>query len=325
MKHRPHTLAILPLLLCAAVTSQAQVVFKPAAERVEVEIDGRHFTTFHFGAEHAKPFLHPLNTTTGLAVTRGVPPDKGAGESVDHPHHRGLWFAHDSLGGYKFWNEPKPERAGDAAYLARFGRMKAKGAPTFKGGKSSGTLAAEFDLTAPEKGGFGTLSEQFTFRRSGANHVVDVTVTILADRGAAIRMGDTEEGTFALRLADEFQQKRGATLLNSDGLKGTENIWGKRARWVDYSTTLKGERVGVAVFDHPQNPKHPTYWHARGYGLLAANPFGEHDFHKDPARDGGVTIPPGGKLTFRYRVVIHPGDAEAAAVEKLAAAFAGEK
>lgn len=313
------------LLLLCAVTAQAQVVFKPAAAKIEVEIDGRPFTTFHFGAEHAKPFLHPLRTTTGLAVTRGVPPDKSAGETVDHPHHRGLWYAHDGISGYKFWNEPKPERAGDAGYLAGFGRMKVKGAPTCKGGKTSGTLAAEFELIAPDKGSLGSLREQFTFRRNGANHIIDVTITLLADRGAVIKMGDTEEGALGLRLADEFRQDRGALLTNSNGLRGTENIWGKRARWVDYSTTLKGEKVGVAVFDHPQNPKHPTYWHARGYGLYAANPFGEHDFHKDPARDGSVTIPPGGKLTFRYRVVIHPGDAETAAIEKLASAFAGEK
>jgi Methane oxygenase PmoA len=115
--------------------------------------------------------------------------------------------------------------------------------------------------------------------------------------------------------------ERGATLSNSDGLVTTEKIWGKRAKWVDYSTTLKGQKAGVAILDHVKNPKHPTYWHARGYGLCAANPFGEHDFHNDKSRDGSVTIPKDGKLEFRYRVVIHPGDAKDAKVEELSAAF----
>jgi len=90
---------------------------------------------------------------------------------------------------------------------------------------------------------------------------------------------------------------------------------------VDYTTTLKGQRVGVAIFDHPENPKYPTYWHARGYGLCAANPFGEHDFHNDKSREGSVTIPKGGELEFRYRVMIHPGDAREAKVDELSARY----
>jgi hypothetical protein len=77
--------------------------------------------------------------------------------------------------------------------------------------------------------------------------------------------------------------------------------------------------LGIAIFDKPSNPKHPTYWHARGYGLFAVNPFGEHDFYNDPKRDGSITIPAGGSLTFRYRVFIHDGDAAEA---KVAEAYA---
>jgi hypothetical protein len=149
-------------------------------------------------------------------------------------------------------------------------------------------------------------------------------MTIFADKGVALKLGDTEEGTFGLRLADEFREDHGATLLNSDGLTGSAKIWGKRAKWVDYTSTIAGQKCGVAIFDHPSNPKHPTYWHARNYGLNAANPFGEHDFYKDKSRDGSMTIPAGGKLEFRYRVVIHPGDAAEAQVEKLYQHFAGK-
>ena len=81
--------------------------------------------------------------------------------------------------------------------------------------------------------------------------------------------------------------------------------------------SLKGEKLGIAILDHPQNPKHPTYWHSRSYGLFAANIFGEHDFYNDKKRDGSMTIQPGQELRFRYRVIIHPGDSKTADIAKM--------
>ena len=163
------------------------------------------------------------------------------------------------------------------------------------------------------------------FSARGGSRVVDVRVTIRADQGVALKMGDTEEGSLALRLRDEFREDRGAVLSNSDGLIGTKNIWGKRAKWVDYSTVVGSDKVGVTIFDHPGNPKYPTYWHARGYALCAANPFGESDFLKDKTRDGSLAVPAGGSLTFRYRVLIHPGGVDSADTARWAADFAKEK
>jgi hypothetical protein len=80
---------------------------------------------------------------------------------------------------------------------------------------------------------------------------------------------------------------------------------------VDYSGPVEGQTVGVLVIDHPSNPRHPTYWHSRAYGLLAANIFGVHDFLNDKTQDGSLTVEPGQSVRFRYRVVIHPGDVSA--------------
>jgi hypothetical protein len=110
-----------------------------------------------------------------------------------------------------------------------------------------------------------------------------------------------------MRLRDEFRQDRGAVLRNSEGLRGTENIWGKPARWVDYSAEVEGRETGVAMYDHPENLRNPGRWHARGYGLCAANPFALGDFTGDESLDGGYQIPAGGELALRYKVVIHEG------------------
>ena len=160
------------------------------------------------------------------------------------------------------------------------------------------------------------------FSRSNGRNIADFDIRLTALQDS-VRLGDTKEGTFAVRLATELEEQhlratgipRTGRIWTSEGLQTEAAAWGKRARWVDYSGTIEGRPLGVAILDHPDNPKHPTYWHVRGYGLFAANAFGEHDFHADPNRDGSITIAKGGTLRFRYRVVIHPGRTPEAAVE----------
>jgi hypothetical protein len=314
-------LIALTLLLLSSLAHAGTVVFKSEPGKITVEIEGKTFTNYYYNWKTANPFLLPLKTTTGLTVTRGFPVEKVEGESSDHIWHHGLWYTHGDINGVDFWREITGDPAQDKKFPLPVGRLVARSEPKTAAEGKTGTLTAELDLMTPEKKSLGTVVESFTFYRQAANYVVDLHVTLRADQGVALKMGDTEEGALGLRFADEFRQDRGATLSNSDGLATTEKIWGKRAKWVDYSTVLKGQKVGVAILDHPKNPKHPTHWHARGYGLCAANPFGEHDFHNDKSRDGSVTIPPGGKLEFRYRVVIHPGDATEAKVEEISKAY----
>lgn len=307
----------------SAIPLEGPVTFTQRDQRIEIQVNGKPFSTFHYGKDWPKPFLHPLHASSGTIVTRGYPLEKIEGESNDHFWQRGLWFAHGDINGIDFWREASGDKTIDAKLPLPVGLIAAKAKPKFKSESGAGTLSADFNLVAPGEKIIGTISQQYTFRCSDANIVIDVRAAVLADRGISLKLGDTEEGLLGFRFADEFKEDRGAALTNSEGLKGTEKIWGKRARWVDYSTSIKGEKLGVAIFDHPQNPKHPTYWHARGYGLNAANPFGEHDFRNDKSLDGSVTIPSGGNLSFHYRVVIHPGNADG--IEKLYQAFAQEK
>jgi hypothetical protein len=44
---------------------------------------------------------------------------------------------------------------------------------------------------------------------------------------------------------------------------------GQASPWCDYSGTLGTEKVGVAILDHPENPRHPVRWHA---GRTACSP-----------------------------------------------------
>jgi hypothetical protein len=136
---------------------------------------------------------------------------------------------------------------------------------------------------------------------------IDYEITVKASEGDLV-FGDTKEGSMGIRTHPGLRIDKGATALNSGGVQG-KDIWGKRAKWVDYSADIDGHKVGVAMMDHPSNPRYPTWWHAREYGLVAANPFGIADFEKKPKGTGDMKLKQGESVTFRYRVLFHGGDA----------------
>ena len=173
-------------------------------------------------------------------------------------------------------------------------------------------MRAAFDLLTTDGQVIASESQSYTFSGDEQSRIIDCEFTISANHDP-VKIGDTKEGTFAIRLAKALDSPPGR-MLNSDGAVGEKAIWGKRADWVDYDGNVAGEDLGIAVFDSPRNLRHPTYWHARHYGLLAANPFGVKEFTHDRKQDGSFAIPAGGSLTLRYRVLIHHGDFEQAHV-----------
>jgi hypothetical protein len=193
-----------------------------------------------------------------------------------------------------------------------------------KSGKKSGSLAAIFDWVDPQGKPILTESRTIVFYSNPTMRIMDFDINLKALE--KVKFGDTKEGTFAIRLAAGLEEpvkkslptpKRTGLMVNAEGAKGEKNVWGKRSPWVDYAGELEGEKLGIAIFDNPANPKHPTYWHSRSYGLFAANIFGEHDYYNDKSRDGGVTVEAGNSLRFRYRVIIHPGEAASAGIAEL--------
>lgn len=320
--HRRIALLTLSLILTAVSSCLGAEFVKLArhGDQIEVQIGGKPFTTYYFGADSPKPYLHPLRSAQGTIVTRGWPMVRDIpGESHDHPHHRAMFFAHGDINGVDFWGEGTPTQAQQTVkgklysseelpkgrtVFAKLDEMESKG--------DTGTIRAEFNLVDSAGAIIGQEIQDYTFRGDAENRIIDCAFTIRATKTSS-KMGDTKEGTFAIRLVKALEEPTGH-MLSSTGAVGEREIWGKRADWVDYSGEVAGENLGIAIFDNPSNIKHPTYWHARGYGLFAVNPFGEHDFYNDPLRDGSVTIPAGGALTLRYRVYMHHGDAKEADV-----------
>ncbi len=300
------------LALCFQLAaSAAPVKLKQTGSRVEVEINGKPFTAFYFGADTAKTYLMPLQTAHGMVISRPFPVgnDVSKGDpkaSSFEPHQRPLYFAHGNIDGLNFWAEPAFQKYYGEHSRQAFGKIAQPTVDKVSSGDSVGSLRATFALVDPNGRSIGKETQVFTFRGDDKTRTIDCSFTISASAGP-ITFGDTKEGTFAIRLGPELSAPLGQ-MLNSAGGHGEKEIWGKPADWVNYSGAVSGQRVGIAVFDHPKSFRHPTTWHARGYGLLAANPFGWRAFTSDPAKDGSWTVPEGGSIDFRYRVVIYDGD-----------------
>ena len=299
----------LALLFAAAACLPAQSTHALAYSTSDhsISIAGKPFATFHYGVEANKPYLAPIYSASGKIITRRFPMQEVAGESHDHLHHRGLWFSYDDVNGVKFWeNDPSYTKPHIGKIVVRDSRW------------TTPTLSATMDWVAP--GGNTLLVENRKMIFAGDEKIRTIDFEITLTAAEDVTFGDTKEGAFAIRLDDQFTERKGGKMVNAEGLIGMANVWGKRSNWVDYSTTLDGERLGVAIFDHPANPRHPTYWHARDYGLFALDPFGRQAFDES-AEESHWQLPKGQSLTFRWRVVIHPGDAISGQVAQMYASY----
>jgi hypothetical protein len=321
------------LFLCLAALAlpmAAQVkVTAHGAKTISVEIDGKPFTDFYMANEDGarKPYLHPLRAASGTIVTRGYPmiPDV-PGETHDHPHHRGLWMTHGDVNGLDFWGNDVSQDNGKKGVVALVKVNKVTS------GKKSGTIDATFDWKAPDGHAILTEARRMTFYSDPKLRTIDFDATLTAHE--AVTFGDTKEGTFAIRVAPWLEEgdkkspaepKRTGQMVTAQAKKGEKLVWGKRTEWVDYAGETKGEKLGIAIFDHPENPRHPTWWHARAYGLFAANIFGWHDFENDKSRDGSLKLREAQTLRFRYRIVIHPGDYASGGIGELYRQYSGAK
>ena len=290
-----------------------------------MDINGELFTEYRYGdAPHV--YYWPVIGPGGVKLTRAYPMEKVEGEETDHVHHRSLWFSHGEVNGVDFWGEA-------ASY---------KGTPTHPVGKIEhvkvlkkesgkvGVLTTEERWVAPD--GSEPIHSIQTLRvhdTGAAERVCDFEITLVAG-DKDVKFGDTKEGTSAIRIAESMRLKapKGAgkgTIVNSAGHEGAK-AWGQKAKWVTMSGPI-GEKVfSITFMDHPSNLRHPTRWHARDYGLFAANPFCEADMDKTKGKgDGDYTLKAGEKLTLKYRIAFTEGDAAAAKAEDRWKAWAAVK
>jgi hypothetical protein len=328
MPRLSHSLVV-ALLVAWPITAAlaAEVKLTRLDDRVRVEIAGELFTEYVFTGAN-RPYLHPVRAADGTPMTRDFPMKRQTGEDEDHPHHRSLWFAHSDVNGVDFWNEdnagsprPKGKIVHDALLEANSGGV--------------GLIRARNRWVAPDGRVYCTDDRTIRFAGDANQRTIDFEVILRAPSDAPVDFNDDKDGVLALRLAPWLNMPRGKAARKFTGGQGQivnakgdrdASAWGKRAEWCDFHAERNGRVYGVAIFNHPQNLRHPTWWHARDYGLFAANPFGWADFDRTAKPDAGnYRIPAGGSLTLRYRVLLHSGDEKTALLAEHYAEYAAAK
>jgi hypothetical protein len=344
-------LRLLPLLALVAAYAQAapkgiQVTPDEPNRRVDITIDGKPFTSYIWPTTLKKPTLYPLIDDDGITLTRGYPLEPRPGERTDHPHHAGLWFNYGNANGFDFWNNSdaiKPENR------PKYGTILQTRIISSTSGPNRGELVVESVWITGADQKLIKETTHYIFTHYDHSRVIDQLVTMKAlDK---VVFNDDKEGVLGLRVARwlESPDEKGGTFtdangnptsvaaaptdsapnpatgeyLTSEGIKGGA-AWSTRGRWCALTGHTGTHLVNIAIIDHPANPGYPTYWHARGYGLFAANPLGRSIF--DPKQPPfNFTLEKGQSATFRYRIILDSnGAASPAELNRQADAFAAE-
>jgi Methane oxygenase PmoA len=331
-------------------TSNAQrikVIANETTKTVDVLFDNQLFTSFFNPGEDIlkKPVLYPIRTSKGTLITRGWPIDPRPGERVDHPHHVGMWLNYEDVNGFDYWNNSTA--ISEEKRVAKYGTIRQLELMQMKSGGKQGSFKVKGVWVSADGHGEDTMIEttEYIFSGKGDQRIIDRITTLVAEREVIFK--DVKDGMFAIRVARELEgpstkpeiftdasgiETKVPTLNNegitgnyrsSEGLEG-EKVWGTRGRWVNLSGKFKDEDVSLAIIDHPKNVGYPTYWHARTYGLFAANPLGANVFSNGKEATN-LKLEKGQSVTFRYRTVITSRKVDDKEVNKLAKEFSKVK
>jgi hypothetical protein len=287
-----------------------------ANDHLELLAGGELVARYHIGPKVPKPYFWPLNAPGGVTVTRAWPMEPAAkGDSTDHPHQKSAWFCHGDVipegiplknkikgvDGVDFWSEAKGHGKIVCTKVDE---------PRILPAGQSGSVRTHNEWRTAD--GIKILDEERTVRLYdlGKARLLVLEIDLHASV-CPITFGDTKEGAMGVRVHDGLRTQGGkGQLENAEGKKGEKEVWGFRSVWCDYSGDLGGKTVGVALFDDPKNA-HAAAWHSRGYGLMAANPFGREKA-RFPAVKGSkdlVRLAKGEHLKLRYGILLHTGDA----------------
>jgi hypothetical protein len=299
------------------------LVNQEADRKVNVIINGKLFTSFCWFENVYKPILYPVFTSAGTEITRGFPLRPRSGERTDHAHQIGIWLNYGNVNGLDFWGNGSEGKRTPGA-----GEVKHLKIEKLTDGTGEGSMITDESWIDPSGKELLAEKTEYHFIAKELTRIID-RITTLTATGGAVTMKDTKEGMFGIRVTRQLElpSKEDITLtdakgnpttvkaLSNEGVTGNyrssegvtgEAVWSTRAKWMDLYGNIGEEKISLVVCDHPKNPSYPTYWHARGYGLFAANPFGVKDFTQGK-EELNFTIPAGQSVTIRYRVIVNSG------------------
>ena len=343
----PRLKYLAPFLICLMIykASKSQndlvtITKEKNENKIDVFIGKKIFTSFIYPDNLEKPVLFPIHASNGTMITRGFPLQPRAGEPTDHPHHVGLWFTFENVNGLDFWNN---SYAIPADKKKLYGWIKTDHIIKIQNGKT-GLLSYHANWVNQKNSVLLEETTSFEFSGAAGQRIIDRLTTLTADTD--VLFTDAKDGMLGLRVAHELQipsttdQKftdnkgnitnvkkpddaiANGNYLTSAGKEG-DSAWSTRAVWCKMYGKIGNDSISIAIIDHPSNPNYPTFWHARGYGLFAANPLAEKIFTNGKS-EKNLRLRKGETVQFYYRIIITDGKKTISAgqLNKIATEFA---
>jgi hypothetical protein len=291
---------LLAVLACAS-SAPARTAQKPAPkpaltaeiqdDGIIVRADGVTFTRYRYGPGQKYPYFYPVNgPLSGLSLTTE--------SSLPYPHHRSLWFGCDRINGGDYWQEGN-ER----------GQIVSRGARIVAAGPDE--IRLDDGCAWRQPGREAVIQDERTIvitAPSADLRVIDFEIVLQAL--ADLRIEATNHSLFAARMAPELSPAKGGALTNAEGKSGEKGTAGVASDWMDASGTRFGLAEGLAIFDAPGNPWHPSRWFTRDYGFFSPT-------NLNWIGGDGFRMRKGETALFRYRVVAHSGNAARAGLAGL--------
>ncbi|MDB4915427.1 MAG: hypothetical protein JWM95_3071 [Gemmatimonadetes bacterium] len=323
----------------AARANYVEVVRHDADHRVDVLVGGKPFTSYVWPTSLKKPVLYPIRAASGAVVTRGFPLDARPGERVDHPHHAGLWFNYGDVNGLDFWNNSDSIKAAQAPKMGTITHRAVRGSTN---GAGEGTLDVTEDWVTNTNVPLLREDTHFVFHAKDGARMIE-RITTLTALDSTVNFRDNKEGVIGMRVARSMEQPSltpekytdasgrvtevarldtagvHGWYTSSEGKQG-DDVWGTRAKWTMLTGDVNGAPITIAMLDNPKNVGFPTYWHARGYGMYAANPLGQKAM-SNGKEELNFKLAPHTSVTFRHEILVLDKKATPADIEKYYADF----
>ena len=306
-----------------AQTKTPTIVDREKEGKLDFKIGSKVVTTYNYGPSVAKPYFWPVVTLGENRVTRDWPMLKDSPEAKDHKHQKSIWFCHGDvipegielkqktkgITGVDFWSEE-----------ANFGKIVCVKVGKIEGGTSPASVSTMNEWRTADGIKIMDETRSFTLEAAGNGYLIKMNTTLVASV-CPITFGDTKEGSFGVRIRDSVteKEKKGGILTNASGKQTEKEIWGLESPWCDYSGPCDKGTAGITIIADAANAL-KSCWHSRGYGLMAANPFGR-DKAGFPDRKGNkdlMKLPKDGVLKLSFGLYVHDGSAEDAKVKEVA-------
>ncbi len=309
-------------ILSTVAIAQVRLIDNPTDKKVEVLVAGKPFTTYFYPNADVlkKAVLYPIRSAKGTVITRGWPLDPRPNERIDHPHHVGMWLNYEDVNGHDFWNNSNTPPNPKAVY----GTIVHTGIKKIKNGKAQGELTVTANWLDKDSNVMLEETTTYIFGGKGSKRQIDRITMLTAKTDVTFK--DVKDGMIAIRVARQLEQPSdkaevftdasgvatSVPVMNNSGVSGSyrnkegiqgDAVWGTRSVWCNLRGKMDDEIINLIIIDHPKNTGYPTYWHARGYGLFAANPLGQAVFSKGK-ETLNLKLKNGESTTFRYRVLI---------------------